>query len=212
VNRSPKAARDAEASPNQNDKRRQIIAAARTVLARDGLAACTARNLAAESPLTKSAIHYYFDDMEEIVDQAMDGHIEAFVEQLWAAADRHDQPADRFWAVMENYLATFRSAPTTALLWFGYWVDVGHKGRLGPIESMHRKVQAVLVDLLFGLDVPNPQRTSHALHSYLIGTVIQQLVSPKPFAEIRSEIAVLCGLEDVTAQRRRSRRTVRQVG
>jgi DNA-binding transcriptional regulator YbjK len=46
-----------------------------TVLARDGLAGCTARAVAEASPLTKSALHYYFSDMDKIIDQATVGHI-----------------------------------------------------------------------------------------------------------------------------------------
>jgi DNA-binding transcriptional regulator YbjK len=58
-------------TPNQRDKQRQIIEAARRVLARDGLAGCTARAVARASPLTKSAMHYYFRDIDDVVDQAV---------------------------------------------------------------------------------------------------------------------------------------------
>ena len=56
-------------TPNQRDKQRQIVEAARRVLARDGLAGCTARAVADASPLTKSAINYYFASMDEIIDE-----------------------------------------------------------------------------------------------------------------------------------------------
>ena len=69
-------------SPNQDSKRRQIIEAARVVLARGGLSGCTARAVAEASPLTKSAINYYFASMDEIIDLAMAAHVEAMLGEV----------------------------------------------------------------------------------------------------------------------------------
>ena len=105
-------------SPNQLDKQRQIIEAARVVLARDGLAHCTARSDADASPLTKSAIHYYFSDMDEIIDAAMAGHITAFADRVRAAVDgATGSPSQRLLAAAEAYLATFRELPGGLVLW-----------------------------------------------------------------------------------------------
>ena len=60
-----------ELSPNQRRKRQQIVEAARRVLAEQGLAACSVRAIADASPLTKSAIHYYFADINELVDEGL---------------------------------------------------------------------------------------------------------------------------------------------
>jgi AcrR family transcriptional regulator len=79
-------------SNNQRVKRAQIIDAAKEVLATQGLAACTARAVADASPLTKSAIHYYFRDVDEIVDEAMAEHVDAMLVNLRRAADSADPP------------------------------------------------------------------------------------------------------------------------
>src|SRR5690348_7536488 len=93
-------------SNNQRVKRAQIIDAAKEVLATQGLAACTARAVADASPLTKSAIHYYFHDIDEIVDEAMAGHVDAMLTNLRHVADQAE-PDERLWRVVEAYLATF---------------------------------------------------------------------------------------------------------
>src|ERR1700742_1015439 len=74
-------------------KREQIIDAARTVLARNGLAACTARAVADASPLTKSAIHYYFRDIDETVDRAVLAHLDAMLATLRQRATAIAAPA-----------------------------------------------------------------------------------------------------------------------
>ncbi|WP_345435930.1 TetR/AcrR family transcriptional regulator [Actinoallomurus vinaceus] len=182
-------------SPSRRAKKEQIIEAAMEVLARDGLAACTARAVADASPLTKSAIHYYFDDMDEIIDGAMDRHMRGCLVRIGEAADRHERPADRFWAAVEAYLEIFAERPNAALLWFSYWVDVGQKGRLEPIDRMHRAMIDVLRDLLAEIPVDDPPRRAHALFSYLLGTLMQQAVRPLPFADLRPEIATVCRLD-----------------
>ena len=55
-------------TPNQESRRQEIIAAAASVVAAEGLAACTVRRIAEVTPLTKSTIHYYFDDADELID------------------------------------------------------------------------------------------------------------------------------------------------
>ncbi len=182
-------------SPKHAAKRRQIIEAAQRILARDGLAACTARAVADESPLTKSAIHYYFQDMDEIVDAAMAAHLTAFLSLVRAAADRHADPSERFWAAVRTYLEIFRQQPSTARLWFAYWVDAGERSRTGPIDGMHHAATELLAALLTDIPIAHAAPRAHALLSYLLGTVVQQAIRPLPFTALASEIAELCGPE-----------------
>ncbi|MEV0348233.1 TetR family transcriptional regulator [Nonomuraea sp. NPDC050680] len=182
-------------SPNQRAKQEQIIEAAKQVIARDGLAACTARAVADASPLTKSAIHYYFDDMDEIIDGAMASHMSGCLDRIGEAAKQHVHPLDRFWAAVRTYLEIFAERPNAALLWFSYWVDVGQKGRLEPIDRMHQAMIDVLRDLLADIPVDDPPGRAHALFSYLLGTLMQQAVRPLPFAGLMPEIATVCRLD-----------------
>jgi AcrR family transcriptional regulator len=184
-------------SPNQRAKQEQIIEAAKEVLARDGLAACTARAVADASPLTKSAIHYYFDDMDGIIDSAMARHMSGCLDRIGQAANQHERPIDRFWAATRAYLEIFVEQPNAALLWFSYWVDVGQKARLEPIDRMHQMMIGVLRDLLADIPVDDPPARAHALFSYLLGTLMQQAVRPLPFSELMPEITTVCRLDSV---------------
>lgn len=181
-------------SPNQLDKRRRIVEAARTVLARDGLAGCTARAVAGEGPLTKSAIHYYFADMDDLVDLAMAGHIDAFAARITAAADEHRAPERRFWAAVRAYLDTFQELPGTARLWFEYWIDATRKNRAAAIEKVHGQMTGIFGELLAAAGVAGPAARADAVFTYLLGAVVRQAVRPRPFTELKAQLAPIAGL------------------
>jgi AcrR family transcriptional regulator len=191
---SSTAGRPKTLSPNQLVKKQQIIDAARNVLARDGLVGCTVRAVADAGPLTKSAIHYYFSDMDEVVDAAMASHVDGCLERVRNAADHQEQPLDRFWAAVREYLEIFTGRPNAAPLWFSYWIDAGGKRRLDTVDRMHQQVTVVLRDLLADIPVEGPAARAHALFSYLLGTIVQQAVNPLPFERLRPEIAAVCQL------------------
>jgi AcrR family transcriptional regulator len=187
-------------SPNQDSKRHQIIEAARVVLARDGLAGCTARAVADASPLTKSAINYYFASMDEIIDLAVAAHVEAMLAALREVAGRHDDPYLRLHAVLRAYLDTFANQPHAAFLWFEYWIDTARRGAAGPAEAMLAGVRDLLTDLLTQLRVAtghpaaDPAAAAHALLSWLLGSIVQQQTGPLPPDTVQAEADRILGL------------------
>lgn len=188
--------RGERASPNQIEKQRQIIDAARVVLARDGLANCTARAIADASPLTKSAIHYYFSDMDQIIDAAMAGHIGAFVARVWQAAERTGgSPGDRMVAAAEDYLATFRDIPSSLVLWNEYWIDSVRRDRTAAVAQMYTDVTEIFRELFTEAGRADADLRAHALMSFLIGAVMQEALAPIPAARLRAQLADLCGLD-----------------
>ena len=185
-------------SPNQDSKRRQIIEAAREVLARDGLAGCTARAVADASPLTKSAINYYFASMDEIIDLAVAAHIEAMLVALRQVAEHHHDPYRRLHAVVQAYLDTFADQPHAAYLWFEYWIAASRRQAPAPVAAMLDAVRDLLVELLSELLTQRPDPTgrpgsdpaqaANALLSWLLGSIVQQQVHPLAPATLAAEI------------------------
>lgn len=191
---TPGSAAPADLSPNQLHKRRQIVEAARTVLVRDGLAGCTVRAVADASPLTKSAIHYYFADMNDLIDEAMVATVEAFVAMISDVAGRQEDPAGRFWAAVREFFRIFEEMPGSAELWLGYWIESTRGDRLQPIDRMHRQVTEIFAGMLKAIPVDDPDGRAEILFAYLLGTVVQQRVHPSPPEKIRSQIAAICAL------------------
>ena len=86
-----------------------------SVLLSNGLDRFTARALTESGSFSRSAIHYYFDSVEEIIDAAMASQLDSFLGMLNTAAAEHEAPLDRFWAVTQSYLAHFYDPPALTL-------------------------------------------------------------------------------------------------
>lgn len=173
---------------NRRAKQDQIVEAAKGVLARHGLAACTARAVAEASPLTKSAIHYYFNDLNEIIDRAMAAYADSMIETLARVAGQHAQPRERLWQVVQSYLNASAARPHAAFLWFEYWADAGRRQTLEVAGDMLGKLHALLAGMLSEVPVPDPDERAHALLSWLLGTVVQQHIRPRAAHVLRTEM------------------------
>ncbi|MEV1167671.1 TetR family transcriptional regulator C-terminal domain-containing protein [Nonomuraea sp. NPDC049784] len=185
------ASRAKHTDGNRRAKQEQIIEAAKDVLAREGVAACTARAVADASPLTKSAIHYYFNDINEIVDRAVFAHVDTMLDDLRRVAGETDDPYGRLLRVVDVYLATFADKPHAAFLWFEYWINAGRRDSLDVADRMLGQVHALLRDLVAELAPEDPDRATHALVSWLLGTIVQQHLRPKPAEALHDEIALI---------------------
>jgi DNA-binding transcriptional regulator YbjK len=181
-------------TPNQLHKRRQIIDAAKHVLATGGLARCTAREIAAAGPLTKSAIHYYFADMDLLIDLAMSEHVAAFLDQLRAAGADEPDPAAAFWRTVDAYLGTFRDRPEVTHLWFEYWTDASRKDRLRAVRDMLGQTSAVFADRLRATGAPAADDAARAVLVYLMGAIVDQAAEPRARHRTRDHVARLAGL------------------
>lgn len=188
-------------TPNQLDKQRQIIEAAMRVLAGQGLAACTVREVAAAGPVAKSAIHYYFADMDVLIDRAMAAHVANFETGLRDAAAADGDPPASFWNVIDAYIATFRDQPHVTLLWLEYWADAARKGRANTIAELNGRIVTLLTGCLKAAAVPRPADTAHGVFLLLAGTILDQ---PDPAAGIqaRKHIAAITGLRPPRRGRR----------
>lgn len=181
-------------TPNQREKQQQIVEATREVLARDGLAGCTARAVADASPLTKSAVHYYFHDINEIVDQAMDAHLAVLLDTLRHVAASERDPARRLWHVIDAYLATFTDKPRAAHLWFEYWIALSRRGATDPVRRNLSAIRELLHELLLAAHHPNPHAAADTVLSWLLGAVVQQDIDPRPRQGRRRDLERLLDL------------------
>lgn len=187
-------------TPNQLDKQSQIVSAAMEVLTRQGLQGCTARGVAANGPLTKSAIHYYFADMDDLVDRAMAGHIAGFEATLKEAGEDQD-PQLAFWDTVECYLDTFRDRPSVAHLWFEYWINASRNGRGEVIGRLTDRVRAVFTDRLRDAGAAQPEEAARALCVHLLGAIVELSLDEGSLARILADATRLTG---VARPRRRS--------
>ncbi len=180
-------------SPKQLARRALIVDAAAEILKREGVAACTARAIAAAASFTKGTIHYYFDDVREIINTAFLQMTEDYMALVAVTAAEADNPTDAFWRGIGSYLEGFRGHRRTGLLWVEYcgWAarnSYGH-GIVSTIttlnESFTRQVQTV---------DPAATEAVAGMVRYLIGAVLEIGVSPLDRDVIIEEVARICGL------------------
>lgn len=183
-------------SPNQVEKRRQIVEAAKAVLVSHGLDRFTTRTLTEHSPFSRSAIHYYFDSVEEIIDAAMASQLESFLGMLQSIAREHVDPAGRFWAVTERYLAFFAGEPALTLLWFDYSIATVQAGRPQPAIDIEIRLREILVELLQACEVEDWESRSEALLAFMLGATLRGVLHPgSSVGDVRRQLAVLSGLQ-----------------
>lgn len=183
-------------SPNQREKRREIIEVARSVLLSNGLDRFTARALTESGSFSRSAIHYYFDSVEEIIDAAMASELESFLNMLNAVATEHEEPLDRFWAVTQRYLAHFADQPALTLLWFDYSIAAVQAGRPHPAIEIESRLQETFVGLLRDCGVPDWESRAEALLAFMLGTTLRGVLHPgAPASDVRRQLAAVSGLE-----------------
>ena len=182
-----------ELTANQLAKRQHLVDAAHTVLRRDGIKGCTSRAIARESGFNNGLIHYYFETVDAIVDSAILQMVEQITGRIRAAAESHDKPADRFWAVIEAHLDTFESPPGQTVLWMDYWVDTVRSGRTEIIGHVDDMVITALTDALRAASASTPKTRARAICAYVTCAAIRRQVRRQTRAELRAEIATMSG-------------------
>ncbi|MBC8364121.1 MAG: TetR family transcriptional regulator [Actinobacteria bacterium] len=177
-------------TPNQESRRQEIIAAASSVVAAEGLAACTVRRIAEVTPLTKSTVHYYFDDVDELTDLVVVEVIRTFADlctTILADADRRQSIViltrifiGREWGMYAN----------ASLLWHEFAVHSLQRGRHEGLAQTFALVADVFEEAVGD--------RSRALHNYLLGLNFRIRATSSDFAEIAADVSALTGI-NVTA-------------
>lgn len=171
-------------STTQRDARREaIVAAASEVMRSQGVAACTARAIADASPLTKSALHYYFHDIDEVVHLAFASLMGQFIDRIEKAARSSESPGDALWAAALTYLRLGTDRPGGArvpLLWFEYQVTTARHGETTGASELTERTLRLFTDLTAATEVDAAAARASALFSGLIGTIVRNAMDPQP--------------------------------
>jgi AcrR family transcriptional regulator len=92
-------------------RRRTILDAAETVLARDGRASMTMGAIADDARLSRSLLYVYFEDMDDIVLGVTLRAFQDLTQRFQAAVDAHEQGIDKIRAIGEAYIRFAHDAP-----------------------------------------------------------------------------------------------------
>jgi AcrR family transcriptional regulator len=188
-------------TPNQQAAREKIIAAAADLIAEHGLSACTIRAVAERSGLTKSTVHYYFDDANELIDLSVS---EIFQRMARHAAQSVVAAGDGA-AGLEFLIRLFLGRAKTprdvtfrqSMLWPAYTAHAWKRGATAAIlhnlEALRRVFELAMDQA--GITGPEATRRANSIHNYLLGAMIRNMIDPLPRTEVASAVSTLSGLE-----------------
>jgi AcrR family transcriptional regulator len=136
---------------NNLDGADRVKAAAHNVLTRDGVAALTMRNVAAEAGITATAIYRHFADKDELLRTLIRERYEVFLQYL-AESEAASTPWQRLMAAMDRYLDFALDHPNAYELLFvaphGIAIDRYpadfHSGRSRGFRQLRALVEACI--------------------------------------------------------------------
>lgn len=179
-------------SPNQIAKRNLIIQAAYRIILREGVAGCTARAIAAESEHSTSALHYYFSDVDAIVDLAIARLMDRFFAYIEALIEQARDPVEALW---KGTLAFFRSSSErpkdqrnenggwAPMIWFEYQGESIKRGDTETACQFSERGFKLFERLVEGVGVENPSDVAEALNCAVVGATCRNSLFPRPAEE-----------------------------
>lgn len=194
-----------ELSPNQAAKRQAIVAAAVDVLIQDGVHGCTVRAIASSAGVSKGSVHYYFGDVDDIIDLAMLQATMAWIAWIRSVSSLPDadpstgaglDPVKVLWRAMLACLEPFAHDDRSIMpLWLEYWAIRRRAQRVEPLRLLHALLTSYVEELLVAAGAPDAPDRASAITSYLFGASMQQSVIGKTPLAIERDLAALSGLE-----------------
>jgi AcrR family transcriptional regulator len=188
-------------TPNQEAARQKIIAAAADLIAEHGLSACTIRGVADRSGLTKSTVHYYFEDSNELIDLS--------VHEIFQRMGRHARGAimDARDATqgLEFLVRLFMGRAATprdvafreSMLWPAYTAHAWKRGAKSYILQNLEALRSVFEVALSRSDMEPAEAAERAnsVHNYLLGAMIRNMIEPMSREEVARAVSALSGLQ-----------------
>jgi AcrR family transcriptional regulator len=197
TNPKPSQRRPADWSPNQVAKRDMIIQAACHIMATEGVRACTARSVSAESGLSTSSIHYYFRDTDEILDLAFRRITDRFFAHIEASAAAAADPVEALWNTVYAYVERGGKSPVTRrtkvsrrapMLWFEFQAESLRSGNLVTVRELSSRGSTIFAKLVAAVGAANPEGKAEALYCAIVGAVVRDLLFHRPTEEYVAEL------------------------
>lgn len=129
------------------ERRAAIVDATLLVMIRQGIAATTARDVAAEMGTSSGLIHHYFASMDDLLAVAFDRVASDDLARTVAALDASDDPVER----LALFFAFYNKADEDwgMQLWLDAWAEAA---RRPPLQQTSRRLneawQALVADLI----------------------------------------------------------------
>src|SRR4051794_741685 len=171
-------------TPNQRAAREKIISAAADLIAEQGLAACTIRAVADRSGLTKSTVHYYFDDSNELIDLSVNEIFERMGRHARQGVSDARDPTHALEFLVRLFMGRAPTPPDVtfreSMLWPAYTAHAWKRGAqayiLQGLEALRSVVELALRQS--DMDPLDAVERANSVHNYLVGAMVRNLIEP----------------------------------
>ena len=166
------------------DVRRQtLVAAAETVLARDGVAGTSVRAICAEAGVSPGLLRHYFEGVDELVTAAYEAVGQRIDTALDAAvATAGAGPRERLLAYLTASFAPPVLDPRLLAAWIGFWSLVKTKPRIAAIHAAsYAAFRARLETLLAAAGARDTRLAAIALTATVDGLWLELCLDPATF-------------------------------
>lgn len=164
-------------------RRQDLIAAAESVLAREGVGGTSVRAICAEAGVSPGLLRHYFEGVDELIARAYEAvgqRIDAALEAALAAAPPN--PRARLLAYLTASFAPPVLDPNLLAAWIGFWSLVKTKPRIAAIHAAsYADFRARLERLLAEAGADDTRRAAIALTATVDGLWLELCLDPTTF-------------------------------
>jgi AcrR family transcriptional regulator len=117
---------------NPDERRQAIVAATRAVMARQGIAATTVRDVAAELGTSSGLIHHYYSSMDDLLAEAFEQAARSDLLEVLAAVAQGRDAVDRLAIFFDTYDRGMRdgSGEFGIQIWLDAWAEAARRPAL----------------------------------------------------------------------------------
>ncbi|NLS10491.1 TetR family transcriptional regulator [Nesterenkonia sp. MY13] len=167
-----------------SDRRRLIVAAARTVMLKSGLTGASLRDIAQAADVSVGTVTYHFRSVNEILQEVVTQESQGFYASVVAEARAAEDPRKGLRALMEPMFADTDTVREHWKIWADYWGLVGRRPEIASAyadqirlwEDACTEVISQGVEAGVFNDVP-PRETALKLAAYSDGIGVQRAQS-----------------------------------
>ncbi len=168
-----------EAQPLRDVRRAEILAAARRLIAEQGLEALTFSALEARLSFTRGVITYHFDNKADIIGAVLKDVVAEIDAATYGPMTPSDDLHTAVKAVMAGMIGGFSSNRETSAVLISYWSQGPRDGGLhSELFARYRRHSSRLVQRATGkLDPVATQALASVMVAVVIGSVLQLYLS-----------------------------------
>lgn len=188
-------------------RRTQIIQAFYRCVVKDGLAKASIRKIAKEAQMQPSALHHYFKDRDEMIEEMVAYYADLFFESFLAEMDKCKDPAERFDTAARFLFSPAMVNEEASSFFYDCCAEAGSNVRVRKsLARLFRKFRGVIINYVSELDLPQGVSTDQikeiatliiAVHE---GVELQYYMNPEDVSLDRSMKTVM-GVIEMALQR-----------